>query len=250
MPRYLEKVHSNFHPAIREAFEDTAAPSTELNAQVIRTIIDIIVNDLYPALSRVFTKEWYQDRDGDIIRLVVDTIHEYMSDIRGTLSYDMYLCTFAILLDSFIASYIRIGIQNVLQGSASKIDPASTKRHGFAEAIGRDVQYLYVHLEELFTRRDKAYLMNSLRAIEFLGDLATCPDPMDFIPQMWENEILASFYYCSTEYIAGIVSCRKDSDKNMVLRLVPILNLIQTEYHKTVEPPSLLTGTLTDFFYN
>lgn len=252
---YKNKVHSSYQGVIQEAFEDTVTPSTELNGQVIRAIIDIITNDLYPALSKVFTKEWYDDKQNpeepSMVQQVLETIYEYMQDLRGYASYDIYLCTFALLLDAFIASYIRIGYQNILNGKAKKVDPTATKKFkSFSEGVGRDVTLLYGGLESLFTRRDSAYLLNSLRAIEFLGDLATCDDPLNFIPQMWENEILGSFYFCSVEYIRGICLCRKDMDKAQVNILIPVLEDIQRTYHANVTPPPQITGTLNEFYYN
>lgn len=182
---------------------------------------------------------------------ILETISEYMQELRSYASYDIYLCTFALFLDSFISAYIRIGYENILHGSGKKIDPTATKKFkSFSEGVGRDVTIFYGGLEHLFTRKDSAYLLNSLRAIEFLGDLATCEDPMIFIPQMWENEILGSFYFCSVEYVRGICLCRKDMDKNQVNTLVRQLEDIAKEYHENVPVPSQLTGTLNEFFYN
>lgn len=256
LPNYRTKVHSSYQIKIQTAFEDTVSPSTELNAQVIRAIIDIILNDLYPALSAVFTKSWYdssksQTSDEPIMaERILETICEYMQELRSFASYDIYLCTFALFLDSFIAAYIRIGYENILHGSGKKIDPTTTKKFkSFSEGVGRDVTIFYGGLEHLFTRKDSAYLLNSLRAIEFLGDLATCEDPMNFIPQMWENEILGSFYYCSVEYVRGICLCRKDMDKTMVSNLINQLEGIKADYHENTAAPNQLTGALNEFFY-
>ncbi|CAH6722147.1 exocyst complex component Sec6p [[Candida] jaroonii] len=257
LPTYKEKVHSNYQLKIEQAFEDTVTPSTELNAQVIRAIVDIIINDLYPALSKLFTKSWYEDNQSQFSDVqpmaarIVETIGEYMEEFRGYTTYDIYSVTFNVLLDSFISSYIRIGYENILHGDGKKIDPSNTKKFkSFNDAIGRDVTILYGGLESLFTRKDSGYLLNSLRAIEFLSDLATCEQPMEFIPQMWENEILGSFYYCSVEYIRGICLCRKDMDKNEVNLLINSLIKIQKTYHQQVQPPLMVTGTLNDFTFN
>lgn len=256
LPNYLGKVHSTYQKTIEQAFRDTLTPSTELNAQVIRTIVDIIVNDLYPSLSTVFTKSWYDDskshQDEPILaQLVTETIVEYMEELRSHASYDIYLVSFNILLDTFISSYIKIGFENILLGSGKKIDPKAVKKFkSFSEAIGRDVTLFYGGLEPLFTRKDSAYLLNSLKAIEFLGDLATCEDPMNFIPAMWENEILTTFYYCSVEYVRGICMCRKDMEKAQINQLIDQLIGLQKNYHDAVDPPSLPTGTLNDFTFN
>lgn len=256
LPNYLEKVHTSYHGRIKQAFEETLTPSTELNAQVIRTVVDIIVNDLYPALSSVFTKGWYDEGNTQtndepgMVQRCVETIGEYMEELRGYSSYEIYLVTFNILLDTFIQAYIRIGYENILHGSGKKIDPTAVKKYkSFSEGIGRDVTVLYGSLEGLFTRKDSAYLLNSLRAIEYLGDLGTCSDPLETIPDMWEHEILSSFYYCSVEYVRGICLCRKDMDKNDVHALVLKLTDIQKRYQASVDPPAMPTGTLNGFIF-
>lgn len=257
LPNYKSKVHTSYQSRIEQAFTDTVTPSTELNALVIRGIVDIIINDLYPALSQVFTKSWYDDGksqhsdEPNMAQRVLETIGEYMEELRGYASYDIYLVTFNILLDSFISAYIRIGYENILHGEGKKIDPTATKKFkSFSDSVGRDATIFYGTLSPLFTRKDSAYLLNSLRAIEFLGDLAVCEDPIGTIPQIWENEILSSFYYCSVEYVRGICMCRKDMDPKLVNLLVNQLVEVQRNYHASVEPPAMITGTLNDFYYN
>lgn len=254
LPTYREKVHTTYQGRIEKAFEDTLGPTNELNAQVIRTIVEIIINDLVPALSQVFTKSWYEDKtqtdEPSIAERMVETIVEYMGELRGYASYEMYSITFNVLLDRFISSYIRIGYENILHGQGKKIDPTATKRHkSFAPGVGRDVTIFYTSLEKLFTRKDAAYLLNSLRAIEFLGDLATCEDPVGFVPEMWENEILGSFYHCSVEYVKGVLLCRDDMDVKTVNVVVAELVDRQRQYHQNVESPAILVGTLNDFAF-
>lgn len=255
LPNYKSKVHPKYQGRVQEAFDATLNPSTELNAQVIRAIIDIIINDLYPALSYVFTKSWYdsggqKSTEPSIAHKIVETLSEYMEELRSYASYDIYLCTFALLLDTFIFSYIRIGYENVLHGSGKRIEPSEVKKYkSFGEAIGRDVSIFYGGLQHLFTRKDSAYLVNSLRAIEFLGDLGTCEDPMHFIPQIWENDILPSFYFCSVDYVKGVCMCRKDLDKHKVNALVTELEKVRDNFHNSNPPPVQVIGCVSDFTY-
>lgn len=248
LPRYKEKVHTNYHVRLTQAFEDIMIPTTDLNAEIIANLAEIIVNDLYPALSIIFTKKWYEGSsqtsdEPEMAHLIVQTIAEYMEEFRGYSTYDMYLITFNVLLDSFISKYIRIGYENILYGDAKKIDPKAVKKYkSFTEAVGRDITIFYKGLEHLFTRKDKAYLASTLRAIEYLGDLGTCENPSQTIPEIWEHEILSSFYYCSVEYVRGVCLCRKDMDRAQVNELMGVLERIQREYHALVEPPA--TGTL------
>jgi archaellum component FlaC len=255
LERYKEKVHTSYHARLDKAFNDIMTPSTELNAQVIRTIVDIIINDIYPALSQVFSKSWLdsgnQNDDSNMANRIIDTIAEYLSELRSYSSYDIYLVTTSILLDSFVSDYIRIGYESVLYGSGKKIDPHERKKYkSFSEAIGRDVTIFYDGLAPLFTRKDTRYLLGSLRAIEFLGEMATCDNPLVSIPQFWEDEILPAYYYCSVEYVRGILMCRKDMDKSTTNQIITEITKIQQDYHKNVEPTEFPMSTLTNFSFN
>lgn len=256
LPNYRNKVHATYQERIEGAFESVVAPTAKLNGLAIRCMVDIIVNDLYPAFSVLFTKTWYDDSkrqnsdELNVAEKIVETICEYMEELRGYASYEIYSVTFNIFLDSFIASYIRIGYENVLYGEGRKIEPDQVKKYkSFSEAVSRDATIFYGGLEHLFTRKDAAYLLNSLRAIEMLGELATCEDPLNVIPQMWENEILVAFYDCSVEYVRGICLCRKDMDKAMVNTLVGELEQIKIKFQEEVEEPAIVPGTLRDFTY-
>lgn len=256
LPTYKDKTHPLYHGRIERAFEDTLGPSTEIISQVVRYVVDIIVNDLYPALSSTFTKSWYEDkapRGGDDVRdsqRIVETIGEYMSEIRMYASYDIYQVTFNVLLDTFILSYLKIGYTNILQGDAKKIDATAVKKYkSFSEAINRDISLFYSSLEGLLTAKDREYLYSSLNALEFCGVMATMDNPLEFIPHMWENEVLPMFYYCSVEFVRGICYCRKDLEKAEVNNMVDKLVKIQRDYHVNNEPPQIPVGTLTDFSF-
>lgn len=255
MPNYMSKVHSTYQTRIEDAFQDTLSPSTELNAQVIRSIAEIIINDLLPALSTLFTKTWYNSANqnsGDLnmAQQVVETIVEYMEELKSYASYDLYSLTFTVVLDTFIASYLRIGYQNILHGDGKRIDPTSTKKfQSFSEAVNRDIAILYEGLDPLFSRKDAVYLLRSLTALELLTTLATVENPMVEIPQIWEHEILATYYNCSIEYVRGILLCRKDIDTKTVPLLMDKLIEIQNSYQLQVDPPEMNVATLNNFSY-
>lgn len=256
LPNYKSKVHSSYQERIEQAFQDTILPSTDLNALVIRSLSDIIVNDLLPALSTVFTKPWYDSSKSQtageptMALKIVETMVEYMEELKGYASYDLFVLTFTVTLDTFVARYLSIGYQNILHGDGKKIDPTATKKFkSFSEAVSRDVGVLYGGLDHLLGRKDAVYLMKSLSAIEFLGGLAMCENPLEEIPYIWEHEILDMFYYCSVEYVRGIVLCRKDIDAKMVPALIERLLDIQKKYQASVDPPEMAVNTLTYFKY-
>lgn len=255
LENYKEKVHPSYHVRLEKAFEDTLSPSTELISQIVRYIVDIIVNDLYPALSNTFNKTWYEAKSPDSknppeINQIVQTIFEYMSEIRAYTSYDIYQVTFNILLDTFVSAYLKIGYSNILKGGASKIDPKAVKKYkSFSAAVSRDAGAFFEAFKDLVTAKDTEYLFKSLSAIEYLADLATCEDPLQFIPQLWENEILPTFYFCSVEYVRGLCLCRKDMDKAQINGLVSELLVIQRRYQSEHELPPMPVSTLNDFDY-
>lgn len=256
LPTYTDKVHSLYKERIEVAMTNTIGPSTELNATVVRAHADMIVNDLLPALSQVFTKSWYDDSksqaagEPNMAELIVQTIAEAMEELKGFASYDLYTVTFSVTLDNFIASYIRIGYQNILHGDGKKIDPTATKKYkSFAEAISRDVGILYQGLDPLFSRKDAVYLVKSLSAIEFLGDMATFANPFVEIPEFWEHEVLPSFTDCSLEYVRGILLCRKDIENKQVPGLINQLKNIQDNYQVAEEDLMKQAGTLKGFKY-
>lgn len=252
LERYKEKVHSNYHSRIDKAFNDILSPSTELDAQVIRNIVDIIINDIYPALSEVFKKSWYDSPTGEptMADRIVETLAEYMSELRSYCTYDIYLVTSSILIDAFVSDYIRIGYQNILQGDGKKIDPKSTKEYNFfQEAIERDITIFFEGLLPLLTRKDSNFLVGSLSAIELLVDLAICTNIKVDVIEIWKQSILPKFYHCSVEYVRGILLCRKDIDTKEVNALIPQLNKIKLKYHEEFDPPQLPMSTLNDFEY-
>ncbi|EMG45308.1 SEC6 Exocyst complex component SEC6 [Candida maltosa Xu316] len=250
-PAYKEKVHTNYHARITKAFDVASESSSALISEVLSAISDIIMNDLTPALCKLFSKKWLEDGSSQTgepttANLVVETISEYMGEMRQYCVYDVYELMFRIFLDNFIPTYIRIGYENILHGDGKRIDPHATKKFkSFSEGISRDVETFFNGLDPLFTKKDAEYFFSSLHAIEMLAELGTC-DP-NSIQEAWQHMVLPKFYDCSVQYIRGVCLCRKDMDKSQVKRLVPVLQEIKTEYHKQVEPPQTTIFTLNDF---
>lgn len=254
LTNYKQKVHSSYHSRIDTSFDDLLTPSTELNAQIIQAITQVIINDVYPALSEVFTKSWYENNQrADEPRMaerVAETLAEYLSEIRGYCTYDFYSVTASILIDAFVTSYIQIGFQNILFGSGKRIDPHPVKKSkSFAESIDRDIKIFYGILSTLLIQKETIALVDSLSAIEFLVDLSTCDNVRVEVPTIWEETILPRFYYCSVEYVRGILLCRQDLDTKVVNAIITDLKERQLQYHQFVEPPIILPGTLNDFEY-
>ncbi|KAI5959089.1 SEC6 [Candida pseudojiufengensis] len=252
---YLEKVHSNYHQRISTAFENTTETSIELSIKISNSICKIIINDLYPELGKLFSKKWLEDgqkQTGEIMMasLISETIAEYMREVRSYSVYTIYKELFQLLLDNFVCSYLKIGFENILYGDGKKINPETTGYKSFASRIRLDAELIFEGLQDLFTKKDLKYLFTSLSAIEKIGDLSTCPDPMHNIPAIWSSDILPVFYDCSIDYIKAIVYCRKDMEKSQWKELEPKLIELKKQYHSEVESPNFAVLTLDNFEIN
>lgn len=254
VPEYASKVHSSYLVAIERAVEQTLEPSALLNGLAIRTIADIIVNDLYPALSELFTKSWYEnDRatsDFIMAQVIADTMAELLEELKGYSSVEMFSLLFGIMFDKFVGAYLRIGYQNILHGSGKKIDPTSRKKGTlFADAVHRDVDIFFASLSPLLSRKDANYLMKSLLALEILVTIATCENPLDEVVAIWLGEILDAYYDASVEYVKGALLCRKDVESKRVPPVIAKLEQIKTEHHQNTDRPAAVPSTLTNFDY-
>lgn len=249
LPKYKAKVHMTYQEKIEQAFEDTIVPSMDLNALVIRSVTEIIINDLLPALSMVFTSKWYdldKVNEEPIAKRIVDTVTEYMSELRNYASLDFYSLTFTVLIDTLMAHYIRIGYQNILHGDGKKIDRKATKRHKmFHETLDRDIKIFFDGLNPLLSGKDRAYLVRSLTSLDFLISLATCENYMEDVPQLWENDILGTYYDCSVDYVRGALMCFKDIDEKTIPPLIERLVQIKQDYHASVPPPDQAQAVVT-----
>lgn len=64
---YKEKVHTNYHVKISQAFESAISSSDSLNSEICIAISNIIINDLYVIMCNLFTKmvrRWYETNRG------------------------------------------------------------------------------------------------------------------------------------------------------------------------------------------
>lgn len=249
LPKYKAKVHVTYQEKIEQAFEDTIVPSMDLNALVIRSATDIIINDLLPALSAVFTTKWFDsDSITDVlpVRMIMDTVQEYMGELRGYASLDFYSLTFTVLIDTLMAQYLRIGYQNILHGDGKKIDRKSQKKlQLFGDALDRDIKIFFDGFNPILSGKDRAYLVKSLTALDFFLLLLNCENYKQDVPQLWENDILGTYYDCSVEYVRGALLCFKDVDDHEVLPLIEKLSQIQRAYQQSVPPPEQARAVVT-----
>ena len=109
-PAFKEKIHTLYHKRISRAIDDASESSNSLISEILSAICDIVMNDLTPALCKLFTKKWYDDGNSQtgeptIAELIVETISEYMGEMRQYCCYPVYQLLFRIF---WIISFLRI----------------------------------------------------------------------------------------------------------------------------------------------
>ncbi|KZT64484.1 exocyst complex component Sec6 [Daedalea quercina L-15889] len=92
--KYRVPIHDHLNDAI-DGFLDVAKKCQQ-------TLIDIVFNDLRPALKQLFQPPWY---DG-VIAQVVETIRDYMSDYNAYLNQTLVELLAEDLIDAFLVAYL------------------------------------------------------------------------------------------------------------------------------------------------
>ena len=91
-------MHTNYHARIGKAFDVASESSNALISEILSAITDIIMNDLTPALCKLFTKsgmkmDTRKRASRRLLSLVVETISEYMGEM---MKYPVYQLLFVI----------------------------------------------------------------------------------------------------------------------------------------------------------
>ncbi|CCM00735.1 uncharacterized protein FIBRA_02775 [Fibroporia radiculosa] len=92
--KYRVPIHDRLNDAI-DGFLDVAKKCTQ-------TLIDIIFNDLKPAIKQLFQQPWYDGLSAQII----ETIRDYMSDYSSFLNQTLFELLVEEILDTYLVAYL------------------------------------------------------------------------------------------------------------------------------------------------
>ena len=117
--KYRVPIHDHLNDAI-DGFLDVAKKCQQ-------TLIDIIFNDLKPALKQLFQPPWY---DG-VTAQIIETVRDYMSDYNSYLNQTLVELLVEDLIDTFLVSYLnalanapKLKMPQALERMRSDIDDA------------------------------------------------------------------------------------------------------------------------------
>ena len=95
-------VSEKYKVVITERLNDAIDGYLDVAKKCTQTLIDLIFNDLKPATKQLFAATWY---DG-IMRQIVETIRDYMSDYQAYLNSSILDLLVEDLLDAFLITYL------------------------------------------------------------------------------------------------------------------------------------------------
>jgi hypothetical protein len=94
-------VSEKYRTPINEKLNDAIDGNLDVAKKCIQTFIDIVLNDLKPAIKQLFQPPWY----GGIMEQIVLTMRDYMSD-QSYINPSLLELLVEYLLDAFLAMYL------------------------------------------------------------------------------------------------------------------------------------------------
>ena len=184
--KYKDVIVSQLNDAI-DGYLDVAKKCTQ-------TLIEIIFNDLKPALRQLFQQAWY---DGNMTQ-VIETMRDYMSDYQPYLNPSILELLVEDLIDSFLVAYL------TALANASKLRmPAATNR------IRDDVALAFKFFSTLKPAKE---LESYFEVIELVLALLEASKSLVFL-SFWE---FAKIHGPNVSFVEGLMKARDDLDRTAV----------------------------------
>jgi exocyst complex component 3 len=184
--KYRVTIHERMNDAI-DGYLDVAKKCTQ-------TLIDIIFNDLKPATKQLFQTSWY---DG-IMRQIVETIRDYMTDYQTYLNPSLLDLLVEDLLDTFLVTYL-----TALANSPKLKMPAATER------IKDDVSEAFTFFS---TFKPSQELERYFDVIDLILSLLEASKGMVFL-SFWS---FAKVHGPNLAFVEGLMKARGDFDRSAV----------------------------------
>ncbi|KAJ7733228.1 exocyst complex component Sec6 [Mycena maculata] len=187
-------VSEKYRVTINERLNDAIDGYLDVAKKCTQTLIDIIFNDLKPATKSLFQPPWY---DG-IMRQIVETMRDYMSDYQTYLNSSLLELLVEDLLDAFLVVYL-----NGLANSPKLKMPAATER------IKQDVSVVFTFFSTLKPARElEAYF----DVVEKILALLEASKDLVFL-SFWA---FARIHGPNIAFVEGLMKARADLDRSAV----------------------------------
>ncbi|EJD07303.1 exocyst complex component Sec6 [Fomitiporia mediterranea MF3/22] len=199
---YAEALSGRLEPLVSEKYKvviverlnDAIDGYLDVAKKCTQTLIDIVFNDLKPALKQLFQPAWYDGNVGQII----ETMRDYMSDYQQYLNSAILELLVEDLLDAFLVAYLT-GL-----GNATKLRmPAATDR------IRDDVSLAFKFFSTLKPAKE---LEAHFEVVELVLALLEASKSLVFL-SFWE---FAKVHGPNIPFVEGLMKARDDLDRTAV----------------------------------
>jgi exocyst complex component 3 len=187
-------VSEKYRVTINERLNDAIDGYLDVAKKCTQTLIDIIFNDLKPATKGLFQPAWY---DG-IMRQIVETIRDYMTDYQTYLNPSLLELLIEDLLDAFLVVYL-----NGLANSPKLKMPAATNR------IKEDVSVAFSFFSTLKPAKE---LESYFEVVEMILALLEASKDIVFL-SFWA---FARVHGPNIAFVEGLMKARGDLDRSAV----------------------------------
>ncbi|KAK7466403.1 SNARE-binding exocyst subunit S6 [Stygiomarasmius scandens] len=187
-------VSEKYRVPINERLNDAIDGYLDVAKKCTQTLIDMIFNDLKPAIKNMFQQPWY---DG-IMSQIVETMKDYMADYKAYLNPSLFELLMEDLIDAFLLMYL-----NGLANSPKLKMPAATER------IKDDVALVFGFLSEYKSRKE---LEEYFEVLELVLALLEASKDIVFL-SFWS---FAKVHGPNLAFVEGLMKARGDLDRSAV----------------------------------
>lgn len=210
-----EKYRKEISDKLNEAIDGYLDVATK---KCVTVFIDLIFNDLKPAIKQLFTVSWY---DG-IMRQIIETIRDYMNDYQARLNPSILGLLVEELLDTFIVTYVT-GL-----GNSSKLRMPAT-----IDRIKDDVREAFQYFATLKPTKE---LENTFDVIDLILGMLEASRSMAFLAY-WD---FAKAHGPNIQFVESIMKAREDFDRSAVNEVMEsVKRKVKDEDIKEREPIKL-----------
>jgi exocyst complex component 3 len=199
-------VSEKYKAAIGEKLNDAMDGHLDVAKRCIQILIDLIFNDIKPAVKILFTSAWYSMDDGASgsgggggpMTQIIETIRDYMAVYQTRLNPTLFDLLIEDMIDTFLVTYL-----------ASLRRASKLRVPGAAERIRQDVRLSFAFFAAYKAPKElEAYF----DVVDGVLKLVTASKTMFFL-DYWP---FAKRYGANLAYVEAVLKARDDLDKSQV----------------------------------
>ena len=209
-------VSSKYKTKISSGFNQTIDGFLDLAKFCVTIILQIVFNDLKPALATIFTSSWYGG--SDVNRIIV-TLNEYSEDLKAHLNEHLFETLMEDMLVQFLRSYM----------AAAKNKQTKFKMPGALDQIKSDVRQAYGFFQKFV---EPQVVQDYFRIFEMTmgilsSDRMSFPEFLsDLMSVYWDTPIWYlsnKSYNLMYRFVESLINNRDDLDRSSAKELLALL---------------------------